>query len=215
MTIANPGAISDVADGGPIASDWGNAIRDRVVNNYATAAARDLAIPSPVVGQLCVIDNLTTIALGLQQYVGATDGWQMPWNLPWGVVDFVSTTTSQTGVGTAATDVTSITSTKTYVANRRLRVTFHAQIAKTTSADVLVNLTDTAGTVIQRLYRKSMLNGDVDTINAIACFTSTAGSQVIKVRANAVSSGTMDFTGATGVPITMLIEDIGPSGAPA
>lgn len=57
MTVyGNPGAIADVVGTtGRIEASWGNAIRDRVVNTFASTAARDAAIPSPSGGMLCFV----------------------------------------------------------------------------------------------------------------------------------------------------------------
>jgi hypothetical protein len=46
MTLPNPGAIANVTAGGAVDPDWGNAIRDRVVNVFADATSRDAAITS-------------------------------------------------------------------------------------------------------------------------------------------------------------------------
>lgn len=44
------GEIADVIAGDPIEAAWGNAIRDRVLSRYATAAARDAANATPSTG---------------------------------------------------------------------------------------------------------------------------------------------------------------------
>jgi hypothetical protein len=48
MTAWLPNVVPD----GPIASTWGNTIRDRTVTPFANAAARTTAIPTPIVGQM-------------------------------------------------------------------------------------------------------------------------------------------------------------------
>lgn len=47
--------IPDVIAGDPIEAAWGNQIRDRSLQRYATAAARDAANPAPVTGDMAWI----------------------------------------------------------------------------------------------------------------------------------------------------------------
>lgn len=55
-TYSDPGAIADVVGtSGRIEASWGNAIRDRVINHFASTTARDAAIPSPKAGALCYV----------------------------------------------------------------------------------------------------------------------------------------------------------------
>lgn len=49
--------IANVASGETIESAWGNQIRDRTVQRYATNAARDSAHPSPTEGDLCYVES--------------------------------------------------------------------------------------------------------------------------------------------------------------
>jgi len=99
-TYANPGGIADVPPSpNKVESTWGNAIRDRVVNNYASAAARDAAIPTPVIGQscVCIISDTPTFII----YQGATTGWTPPWNTAWGEVASVVVQTTQASITSA------------------------------------------------------------------------------------------------------------------
>jgi hypothetical protein len=49
--------IPDVVAGEPVASSWGNAIRNRTAQRYASAAARDASIPVPTTGDLAVLED--------------------------------------------------------------------------------------------------------------------------------------------------------------
>lgn len=54
----DPGAIGNVvATTGKGESTWANAMRDRVVHHFSSAAARDTAIPSPTAGMMCFLTS--------------------------------------------------------------------------------------------------------------------------------------------------------------
>ena len=48
--------IPDVVQGTPVASDWGNDIRDRTLQRYADASERDALNPLPAPGDLAYLD---------------------------------------------------------------------------------------------------------------------------------------------------------------
>ena len=57
--------IPDVIAGDPIEAAWGNSIRDRSLQRYATAAGRDAANPTPVSGEMAwvtteAVEGVTT-----------------------------------------------------------------------------------------------------------------------------------------------------------
>ena len=49
--------IPNVVPGEPVESDWGNDIRDRVIQKFADATARGLSLPFPIPGAVTWIDN--------------------------------------------------------------------------------------------------------------------------------------------------------------
>lgn len=53
--------IPDVVQGNPVESAWGNDIRDRTVQRYADAAARDSLTPLPVAGDLAYLDDTGSV----------------------------------------------------------------------------------------------------------------------------------------------------------
>src|SRR5262245_32050604 len=114
MTISNPGAIATVVGGGSpghVMAEWGNAIRDRVVNNFSNTTDRDAAITSPVAGMMCCVSGMPWV------YTGSA--WR---GLPGGVIGYVAVTSSQGSI-TTIVDLTSLTITFTALADRRYRVT--------------------------------------------------------------------------------------------
>lgn len=58
--------MDDVISGEVIEADWGNDIRDRTLQRYASATARDTANPSPDQGELAYLEDLDLV----QVYVG-------------------------------------------------------------------------------------------------------------------------------------------------
>lgn len=63
-TYADPGAIADVVGGGSpgrMEATWGNAIRSRVVNRFATTSDRDSAITSPTDGMCAYVTATHTL----------------------------------------------------------------------------------------------------------------------------------------------------------
>src|SRR5690606_4687455 len=48
--------INDVVLGETITTEWGNAIRDRTIQRYATVADRDSEHPNPALGDLAFIE---------------------------------------------------------------------------------------------------------------------------------------------------------------
>jgi hypothetical protein len=209
-TYPNPGAIADVPPSpNKVESTWGNAIRDRVINSFASTAARDAAIPSPVPGQMCVIGTTQT----LLQYCGATSGWCPPWNMPWGVMAFVQDTTNRTGI-TTLTDVPGVTTgAVTYKANRRLKITMgFCLLNSTANVANIVTLCDGANTIIipGSYINKSTTESDCfvteDTI------VSTAGPVTYKMRASC-PSGSLSIKNAVRRAF-ICVEDVGPNGNP-
>lgn len=112
-TYDNPGAIGDVPpDPNKVESTWGNAIRDRVVNHFATISDRDdfySGIGGPIQGMCCVVDDMGSDPGGaFLEYTVA--GWYPPWNTSWGLVGVGAAVTSQSGV-TAETLITGLAAT--------------------------------------------------------------------------------------------------------
>lgn len=131
------------------------------------------------------------------------------WNSAWGEMDYKEAFVSHTGIGTTTTDVNGMSSSRLYLAGRKLRFTFHSQLSKTTAGDVLIVLADGANTVLTRLFRETMANGAADTCDCVGRQnTNPGGTLTFKVRANAVA-GTMDCVSAALVPTYLLVEDMG------
>jgi len=163
----------------------------------------------------------------LKVYTTTTTGWQAPWNMAWGVVPATSggtsgyghcRVTSTQGTFTGATDVTNASVTFTAVANRLYKVTAHVDITSSVTGDgaqvqVLVDGTAYATDIVA--VNIAGTGGD-RFIKIITSFTIAAGSHTVKLQAQRVTgTGNLTIQGATGSPTILIVEDIGPAGAPA
>jgi len=151
-------------------------------------------------------------------YTTATTGWQPPWNLPWGRIAYASTTTSQTGIGPAVEDLTSLTVTFTAVANRKLRVTGNVMLAQETSTGftAYVSITTGANAILQYAGRTFHNSGESDLFTPrLPEHSPAAGSTTYKLRGTCTASGVVQSVLSADNPAYIQVEDIGPNGAPA
>lgn len=219
MSIALPGYVPDVHTADALDPAWGNAIRDRAAQIFDTTTNRDAAITVPQVGQSCVLTTLSNA--GEYFYVGATDGWRPAWNSGWGIVGFAQITADVTGVSTLA-DVAGLSVTFTAVANRNYAITVSfgggQQVTSTGTSAVIV--TDGANTRVG-LVQQYVAQIATTTLQAatrrLIVSGVAAGAVTYKARAT-TSAGTFTLhadSGATYGPATIVVEDLGPNGAPA
>lgn len=146
----------------------------------------------------------------LNIYASPTTGWKPPWNLPWGVIA-VGTISARAAAGGLAS-VASLSFNA--VAGRRLRVQagFTAIPAGSSTFEVPIVL-DGATTIGGGFAGLT----DVATpVNAEALFSTSTGSHTVEVFTN-VAGGANVAVGvnATATVPVFIIEDVGPSGAPA
>lgn len=105
-----------------LAADFNDYVQEQVVAVFATAAARDAAIPAPNAGQCCVLTDTNV----LQQYrATAPTGWWKPWNTAWGNIVPL---TALTPVALAATVAIAPAVTLPVPAGRMVRVHVFLQV---------------------------------------------------------------------------------------
>jgi hypothetical protein len=75
------GNPSTVAAGQLIESAWGNAVIDRIVRRYATAAARNTALPTPAIGTVTYVQGNNSVQLR-----DSTNQWIEPGGVTWGTL---------------------------------------------------------------------------------------------------------------------------------
>lgn len=192
-----------------LAADFNPYVADQVVATYPNAAART-AEWGAVVPPLGAVSLLTD---GGTLHVWNGTRWSLPWSLPWGLLDYkLAPGPSQTV--NAWTDVTGLTSTLTYVANRRIKLTAYTQMQSTASVCVAGTNIQEGVNVVGGSNTTSEAAGHPVTQCPFTVISPTAGADTYKVQAQTGSpSGQVLYYATT--PASLLIEDIGPNGAPA
>lgn len=147
-------------------------------------------------------------------YTTTTTGWVAPWNLPWGWIG-----QSKITANTAATNANITTYSLAAVANRRYRITATAgSVQSSVAGDIAGLQVQIGGTTVSavnidcRLVTTGTSGG-----TTVATYepTSSATVTVAMYGARVTGTGTITWGGSSTIPLTLLVEDIGPSGAPA
>lgn len=180
-----------------------------VLKVYATTALRDTAIPAPTDGMMVYIGS-NDASEGLYTYNGTAWRRGAGWNMPWGTVAYVQSTTSDTTTG----EKVLLTSPAfTAVANRYYRVTYYEPSFTNSATDVsyfrIRQGTTIAGTAL------ATPPSSIFEVKSYIVYVGTfaAGSTNI-VGTGLAASGTTTVS-RNGGPAYLLVEDIGPSGVPA
>jgi hypothetical protein len=128
--------------------------------------------------------------------------------LPKGSVGYVEATGAQTGIGAAATDITSLTLTFTAVASHRYLILWKVIVAQQTSTGVVqVILTD--GSNVQKAGCAATFTAGVfGNMSGMWSIVPGAGSTTYKLRAF-TSAGTVDLSQSASAPSSLQIVDIG------
>jgi hypothetical protein len=196
------------------ASDVNNYLMEQSVMYFATTAALDAAL-TPEDGMVVYVGS-NDVNEGLYTYNGS--GWRRGpgWNAPWGVMAYVQTTTAQTSI-TTRVDVTDMTTGSiTYVANRLLRITVQTpkmagSVASTRMEVFLMN----GATTLASCTSTTVVAG-VGNSTALSFYdTTTAGERTYDLEVVLVGAGTGNISTSATSPFQLIVEDIGPSGAPA
>lgn len=178
---------------------------------FASTTARDAAITSPSDGMMCYV-NSNDANEGLYSYNGTAWRKGPGWNAPWGYLTTLSGSAISTVLrsGSAATSVDLVSSTYTHVNNRRVRITAQGNLAWTTAVNSAF-----------RIQQGSTTYAYVD-MGATATFQ---GAVLVGATTTDGTSQTYKFTalfGASNSAVTVsaivpsvVLEDMGPSGAPA
>lgn len=200
-----------INSGDYIESSWANAnVRDQVVTPFATSATRASTITSPVKGMVSTLTT-NTASEGIYQYL-SSNVWRLPWNLPWGNLDISATPASFTFNSTIAY---SSTFTWSSINRRQYLVTFGGEFQNGSVTGVYNTVGMYASTTAQSLVvvrnTPAQANAQESGFSSFLFTGTTTGT--VTWRLGAVASASA--TNQTFVPYSIIIQDIGPNGAPA
>lgn len=141
------------------------------------------------------------------------------WNQPWGVMGYVEITGDVTF--TTLANITGLSLTFTAAANRRIKITafsyrIHNATTDNESAFIYIreSTTKLQTALVSEGLKTSLGGGNPANISCV--ISPTAGSHTYVVSAErAVGANTHVYSAASTAPAFLLIEDIGPNGAPA
>jgi hypothetical protein len=127
-----------------------------------------------------------------------------------GFVAFASRTTSQTGVGTSATDLTGLSVTFTATSTRYYRVSvFLPMIIQDTAAGTpILQITDSAGTVINQAT-VSIPSASYRSPMFVMTFESGLSGSITRKARLLTSSNTCQTSVSSGSPALLIVEDLG------
>ena len=208
-----------INSGDYITSSWANEnVRDQVVTPFSSTSARTSAVTTPVAGMVSTLTT-NTATEGIYEYTSAGT-WRLPWNMPWGIVASDNLTTSETITGTSFADVNGfVTGSFTPINRRYYKVTLSLVAKQFGSANVatfsLQVLSSTPGTVVGKSVDQTIQTSDFQAINSTFFINNSATTATtFKVQAKTTSSTSVTIDG-TAWNCALIVEDMGPAGAPA
>jgi hypothetical protein len=195
------------------ASDVNNYLMEQGVMYFATTTARDTALTEPEDGMVAYIGS-NDADEGLYTYNGTSWRKGPGWNAPWGFIQ----RNQGTGAGTSTSGTTETavftSASWTAVANRYYRVS------------IATTLTATAGDSYTMRIRENSTSGTAWWVGNIVFGTGQTKLNVHPMGIRTVAAGSytilLTLTRTAGVSaqigtlenVNMIVEDIGPSGAP-
>lgn len=144
-------------------------------------------------------------------YTTATTQWQKPWNLPWGLVGFATSTSGASGI-TVDVDVAGLSINVAWPANRFIKVTYVVTAQLTASGTIFAKLTDLAN-VTQNTGLNTVTAAGIATVTTGLFLTSSGPAIAYKGRISTNAAGTLTLYTA-GVAHFIIAEDLGPVGLP-
>ena len=197
------------------ASEMNNYLMEQSVMVFATTGARDSAITAPEAGMTAYI-NSGDANEGLYSYTGTTWNKGPSWNAPWGMLGKVTSTSSSSTTGTHTTQqdgTVPLTVTLTTMTNRNYLVTSQHLSSNTSTRHRFAYVINGATTyTFQQIFNTG---GEAQSVTGNYVFTETSGaSKIFKVQMYSGTNVVSTDAGIVGFERLLLIQDIGPSGAP-
>lgn len=197
------------------ASDVNNYLMEQSIMYFASTAARDAALSGIAEDGMTVYIGSNDANEGLYSYNGTSWRKGSSWNAAWGRVGSAVLTTNQNSIGSTVVDVTSLSVTWTAVANRYYQTTVIIPVFSQSTSTGIVNLqiTDATPTTKQSINLTADAGTDVNISGFVIESNIAAGSATRKARIATTAGSGIITAGSTNVP-TIIVEDLGPSGAP-
>jgi len=140
-----------------------------------------------------------------------------PWNLPWGEVAYDDSETLTGGITTTITDITGLSADWTAITNRKYLVIAKAYILSSVSNDIgWLYLRDGSGNVKDVAKAFCTIGGATQSKTLLERVVTGSGPMTRKLSAiRAAGSGTVQAGGESSTEkASIVVQDIGPSGAP-
>jgi len=198
------------------AADLNNYCQSQSVMYFATTTARDTAITSPQDGMVAYIGSNDS-SEGLYTYNGTSWRKGPGWNAPWGLLAYQALTSTTNTTGTHTTGQSDgLTVTFTAVSNRRLRITSTHNFTCSGGANGVGYFHRVGGTQIMNHSLPSLNSSTWTSTTAVSLWTTTASASLtIDVYFAAYPNNTAVNDNASAAwPRWLMVEDMGPSGAP-
>lgn len=200
------------------ASDVNNYLMEQSVMSFASTGARDVAVTAPEDGMVAYIRSNDS-SEGLYTYNGTSWRKGPGWNAPWGLLakDKKTNTSVTSATHTTIQDGTNtLTVTATTVTNRVYRMTTVQNPYASGGANGFQGAHVVGGAIQAQFLIPNLSTVTQDTRTYVSTFTETSGqSRVFKAQIAAYNTNTQitDWGSAT-IPRILIVEDIGPDGAP-
>lgn len=217
-TYPFPGYVANVTpNGGRIESNWAEAIRDRGFQVFATTSALVAGIASPQDGQvaLIVFDGANS-----GMWVHSAGAWRPgAWNSALGEITRTVDTTLQSNANNTENIITAAATPFTAQNNRRYRITVSGcwRNLAATAQNITIKVKD--GTTLIEQARNPVVpsnnTGDCALTFSVETTALTAGSHTINVTQQNAGSASGVSNLASGTPLVVTVDDMGPAGAPA
>lgn len=193
------------------ASDLNNYLMEQTVMSFASTGARDVAVTAPEDGMVAYIRSNDS-SEGLYTYNGTSWRKGPGWNAPWGV-QLVATDTSTRTFTTTPTTVGNCTGSVSKVNNRRYRVTFYGRFYNSLNNNFSLIRFRQDGSIIGDHIIYNYNNANDSSFHLSVLHTATSSATVTFDVQGYAGTGTLSIFGGN-ITSTLIVEDIGPSGAP-
>jgi len=182
---------------------------------FTTTGIRDAAFTAPNIGDSYYFDSND-----LQEgpiYRNHAGQYRLPWNMPWGEVAYVDSSSMTGGIVGSVVDLTGLSLTFTGIANRKYMCLAKLSVLSSNAAELIWAYLSDGASVVKDTAKIIVASAGIsETKNLQERVITGAGTITRKLAAQRVTgAGTVQAGGEANCKASILILDIGPSGAPA